>query len=338
MKMKIPVWIALLGLAVSLNSACSPWNRMAKNGTLSEKDSAAMHFYNNKQWDRAHYLFEELKPFYTSDQRYHEIYYYHVTCKYHLGDMAGAMFYYDDYVNKFPSSKYAKEYSYMSAFCTYLMSDKYELDQTYTYIAIEKLQLYLGKYPNSEHIDDADKYIRELIEKLSVKSFEQAQLYLKIGHYKAAVQAFQNMLDEHPDSKLREKATWLQYLSSVKLARVSSDVRKKLRYEESFGYYKTFGEKYKESTWKKQADDLNETAKKEFEKFLVEQKGRDEYKQYAIFKSNASLAFESSKKEEFAAAYNKAMAAWDALTTLNPNSKFLKKGTKTYGKLTAKRQ
>lgn len=338
MMMRFLFWLLTAGTILSAGTSCSPWTRMAKKGTIAQKDSAAMHFYEHRQFDRAVYLFEEIKPFYSGEPRYHDIYFYHVDCLYKLGDLSGAMMYYEDYVNKYPGSKYAADFTYMGAYSTYLMSDDYELDQTYTYAAIEKFQLFLGKYPNSEHVADCEKYIRELIEKLGEKAFQQASLYLKTGHYKAAVQGFQNMLDEHPDSKRREEASWLQYQSSVKLARSSVDLRKRVRYEESFEYFKKFSTKYPGGTYAKEAQTLNEVSKKEYERFLVEQKVRDENKAYLEFKAAATAAFETTRDDEFDAAYKKALNAWSKVTEMNPDSKFLDKGRKTYDKLIARKK
>ena len=77
--------------------------------------------------------------------------------------------YFKSLVNEFPMSEYTEEAQYMIGYCFYLQSPKPRLDQQVTAEAIDALQLYKNLYPFSDRVDEANRLIDELVDKLVFK-------------------------------------------------------------------------------------------------------------------------------------------------------------------------
>ena len=57
-----------------------------------------------------------------------------------------AAFYFKNFVRTYPTSKYAEESMFTAAYCYYLNSPAFSLDQSSTYKAIDELQLFANRY------------------------------------------------------------------------------------------------------------------------------------------------------------------------------------------------
>ena len=156
----------------------------------------------------------------------------------------------------YPRSKYAEECRYMNAYCYYLESPEYSLDQDNTYKAIEAMQLFINMYPKSERVQECNTIIDRLRDKLETKSYKNAVLYYNIGDYKAAIFAFRNSINDFPDSRYREEMEFLTLKSSFLYAKMSIDEKKSERFLESRDYYQTFVDSYANSKYLKEAQEI----------------------------------------------------------------------------------
>lgn len=333
-KILFPIIAALL--IGSLSTSCDPYRKMAKSNNISEKDSAAMHYYQKKKYDQAAYLLEELLGVYRPTSRGEEIYYYYAYCRFYMGELVSAAYYFEDFVKQYPQSKHVEEFRYKHAYCYYLLSDPWYLDQKYTYLAIDEIQLFLSRYPYSEHKPECNKMLTELREKLARKSFEQASLYYKISYYKAAVEAFQNMMDKFPDSRFREEAQYLLVASANKLAGVSISSKKKERYQEAISFAEKFEQKYQDSKFGSEVEDIKQSASKNVERISKEEKAEKEEKFFNLFEQNMKAAMDSPSADERESSYQKAMDNYEKIRDLNPESKFLSDAEKWFRKFDAK--
>ena len=74
--------------------------------------------------------------------------------------------------------------------------------------------------------------------------------------YKAAIVALHNFIDNFPDSKFLERSYYLVIVSEYKLAEQSIYTRQLERYKEVVEHYKTFVDKYPNSTYLDDAEKL----------------------------------------------------------------------------------
>ena len=143
----------------------------------------------------------------------------------------------------------------MSAYCYYLDSPIYSLDQDNTTKAIEALQYFITLYPKSDRVAEAGKLIQNLRDKLEQKSYENAKLYLTISDYQAAVISFNNTLRDYPDTRYAEEIEFLIIKAQYLYAKNSLETKQEDRYSQAIEYANEFLEKHPESKYVKDAND-----------------------------------------------------------------------------------
>ena len=153
----------------------------------------------------------------------------------------------------------------MAAYCFYLESPTYSLDQANTLKAIEALQLFINLYPRSDRSQEAAKLIQDLRDKLEIKSFENAKMYLEIGDFKSAVIAFKNSMRDYPDTKFAEEMEFLTIKAQYLYAKNSFENKQEERFNEAIQLYTEFIESYPESKFVKDALQLKTDSEKGIE-------------------------------------------------------------------------
>ena len=264
--MKSSLWTVFALMLILMGTACSKeykkYANWSRKGTTAQKDSAAFYYYNREDYDKAAFLFEDLRNVYRGGERAKDILYYYAMAKYNSSLYVVAAYYFEQYTKQYPSDARTEECTFRVGYCYYLQSAPYYLDQDFTRKTIDQMQLFLNAFPYSERSEEANKLIEEMREKLAKKEFESARLYYKLSNYKGAVTAFEVMMQEFPDSRYREEAQFLMFKSSVSLADISTERRKKNRYLDAIELYEKFIERYPNSTYLREAENLYAKARK----------------------------------------------------------------------------
>ncbi|MEO1448100.1 MAG: outer membrane protein assembly factor BamD [Bacteroidota bacterium] len=271
MRNSLIIIISLTG-ALLLGEACTPeykqYTQWSRKGTISQKDSAAFYFYNRGDYEKASFLFEDLQNAYRGGERAKTILYHYAYSKYKFGLYVVAAYYFEQFTKLYPSDDLTAECSFMIGYCYYLESAPHYLDQTFTDKAISQFQLFVNNYPKSDKVDECNKLMTELRERKAKKAFESAKLYYKVGNHRAAVTALKVLIQEFSDSRYREEAMYLLFRSSVELADVSVNSKKKNRYLDALDYYTSFVDRYPNSVYLKEAEAVYMKAQKSLEKFV----------------------------------------------------------------------
>ncbi|MCH1433235.1 MAG: outer membrane protein assembly factor BamD, partial [Flavobacteriaceae bacterium] len=161
---------------------------------------------------------------------------------------------FENFIKSYPKSDRVQEASFKAAKSYYYQSPRFSLDQEDTYTAIEKLQVFLNLYPNSEYAIEANQMIAELQEKLEQKDFEIAKQYYTIRDYNAAIKANENFISSFPGTKFREESLYTKFIASFEIAVNSVDSKKKERLEELIQQYNTIVRYYLESLFLEDLD------------------------------------------------------------------------------------
>lgn len=251
-------FIVFLGLL----TACSNYNKILKSTDYEFKYKKAVEYLEEGEFVRAGTLFQELINIYRGTSRADKIYYYYAKSMLGQKDYLMAGNYFKTLVKEFPTSSYVEESQFMIGYCNYLLSPKARLDQQVTQEAIDALQLYINLYPFSDRIEEADRLIDELNEKMVYKSYLNSKLYYDLDNYKASVVALNNSLKEFPDSKYREEMMFMLLRSKYLLAVNSVEAKKEIRLSSALDEYFTFVDEYPESRYRKEADRFYETTSK----------------------------------------------------------------------------
>ena len=165
----------------------------------------ANEYYAQKNWTNALALYERVTNLVAGTDDFPNVGFNTAYANYYQKSYRLAGHQFKNFAVSFPDDPRAEEASYMSALCYYEGSYDYNLDQTNTDLAINELQNFLNKYPNSERSKNINTLIDELMYKQEFKAYENARQYYKMGQYKAAVITFENVLEDFPSTKLRPK-------------------------------------------------------------------------------------------------------------------------------------
>lgn len=245
-----------------------------KKGTKEEKLAAAKVYYADGDCYRALPLFEDVIALYRGSENAEEVYYYYAQTHYCISDYYLANYYFKNFVKTYPNSKFSEECLFMAAMCSYNNSPKYSLDQQDTRTAINEFQLFMDRYPRSELRDSCNNMIALLREKIEIKSYEIAKLYVKTERYKSAVIALQQSLQDFPDTEHREEMMFLMVKSSYLLAENSFEDKKLERYTETTKSYYNFVASYPKSKELDEAERYFKNSLKEIDRIkgnLVEE-------------------------------------------------------------------
>lgn len=240
--------------------SCKGYEQVLKSRDYKLKLEKAMEYYNTGEWVRASTLFDQIAPVYRGTLKADTVFYYQARSYYMQRDYILSGHYFSQLATDYPGSAFAEEADFMTGYCYYLQSPKPSLDQENTNKAVTTFQLFMLKYPDSERIPEARKYIDELRNKLVEKSYLNAKLYYNLGNYKASIIALKNSLNEFPDTRYREELLFLILKSTYLLADNSVPSKRKQRFQDTIDEYFTFISEFPESNYKKEAQKMYEMA------------------------------------------------------------------------------
>ena len=256
-----------LGIIITLFSTVScKFQKLLKSGDTPKKYEMAVKYFEGEDYYRSLQLLEELVGFYRGTANAEKTYYYYAYCHYYQRDFLLANFHFKNFVTTFPNSKFAEECSYMAAYCLYLDSPDFYLDQTNSISAIKELQIFVNTYPKSQHVAECNDLIDKLRFKLEQKDFEIAKLYLKTENYKAAVTAFKNVIKEYPSSQFKEEVYYGIIAAYYYYATKSIPSKKIERFQSSVDAYNVYRVIYPKGKFTKDAESLFKSANKELNK------------------------------------------------------------------------
>lgn len=259
-------YIYILFLAVIITS-CSPFQKALKSEDVAFKKEVGEMMYNKGKYEKAIRLFEQVSQSYKGKKDAETMFYmfaqsYYKTKQYYL---AGYQF--EGFAASYPRSDKLEEASYLGAKSYHFLSPRYSLEQGDTYKAIDKLQVFIDTYPNSQYMAEANQLVKELREKLEKKAFEIAKQYNTIMDYKAAIKSLDNFIIDYPGTPFKEDALYYKYDSSYQLAINSVPARMEERLNQAKSSYAALIKFKADTKYKKQADEMLARIDTELQKF-----------------------------------------------------------------------
>ncbi len=248
---------------IGITTACNPYQKMLNNPDVSAKYKAAEAYYNTGEYRRANRLYEQILPSYRGKPQAQRVIFFFADSYLQTKDYYLAAYQFESFVKSFPKSDKLAEASFLAAKCYYMLSPRYSLDQTNTNDAIDKLQIFIDNYPNSEYLAEANSYVQELQTKLEKKDFEISKQYHTIRDYKSAINAFDNFIASYPGTPFREDALYYKFLSSYEIATNSILNKKLTRLKALEDIYETLTRYYPETLFLEDLNKKMERAAKE---------------------------------------------------------------------------
>lgn len=268
-KNKLKVTLSILLLIIVAFAGCkSKYEKLRASSDTAKKYREAVRLYDKKDYSKALGLFDDLVQKYRGTAEAEDLSYYFAYTNYKLKDYTTARYHFKTFADTYASSAKAEECRFMAAYCFYLESPVFSLDQENTIKAIESLQLFINLYPKSDRVDEASKLISNLRDKLELKSYANAKLFLDIGDFKSAVIAFRNSASDFPDTKYAEEMEFLTVKAQSLYAKSSLEIKQEERYNEAINLFTEFAKNYPSSKYLKDGEEI----KKNSEKAIVEVK------------------------------------------------------------------
>ena len=242
-------------LLVVMVSSCK-YEKLLKSRDYKLKYQKALEYYAEEDYMRAEGLFEQLKPILRGTKQADTVYFYAAYSNYYQKSYLLASHYFDEFKKYYGNSHFVEEAEYMKAYCTYKLSPKSSLDQTYSLQTMALFGLYMSRYPDSDKIQECLGYIKELRNKIVDKSYQSAKLYYNLGEYKAAIIALNNSIYEFPETEYREEIMYLVLKAKFLLAENSILEKKIERYQSTVDEYYAFLGEFPESEYINDATDM----------------------------------------------------------------------------------
>ena len=260
---------SLILATVLLLSSCGPYQKALKSEDIKLKYDLAESYYNEGDYRRAKGLFEQLKPLYRGKPQSERITYFYANCLLNTRSYITAAYEFESFTKAFPRSDKLEEAYYLIAFAYSEISPKYSLDQKDTEEALNKLQEYINRYPESERLEEVNIIVEELLRKLERKSFENAKQFYTIRDYKASIKAIDNFIGDFPGTPFREEAMYIQFRAASILAINSVFSKKQERLNSALSYFDDFVRAYPESKFLDESISLINDIEKEITTFAA---------------------------------------------------------------------
>lgn len=259
--------LLLLLVAVS----CGEYQKALKSDDVAVKYAAAEAMYDKGKYEKAIRLFEQMAPLYRGKPQAEKMFYMFAQSYYKTNQFYLAGYQFESFASSYPKSDKAQEAAFLGAKSYSKLSPVYSLDQTDTYKAIDKLQSFIDRYPNSEFISDANTLVKGLQEKLERKAFENAKGYHTVGEfnrtYAPAITALENFIIDYPGTPYKEQALYYKFDSSYLQAMNSVESKRQERLFSAKNAYSALLKHNPNTEYKVEVDQKLATIEKELQQY-----------------------------------------------------------------------
>ncbi len=265
--------LAYLFVLSLLLFSCGEYQKVLNKGTAEEQYKMAVKMYESQKYSKALRLFEKVTPTYRGKPQMERIQFMVAQSNFNVKNYTQAGYYFDRFTKNYPKSSKKEEAAFLSAYSYKLASPRFSIDPTDTNKALESFQSFINTYPDSDKIEEANKYYSELRTKLERKYFEIAKTYYRtadydLRNYKASIQAFDNLLEDFLGTKFKEEALYYRLKAAHDFVLKSTDRRKPERIEAAMKAYQRLKKSFPKSKFMEDSDKMVATL--ETEKIRVE--------------------------------------------------------------------
>ncbi len=264
MKKYFPIFLTI---AILFSSCKTEFEKVRTSNDPEMTYKAANQYFESENYLNAQVLYEIAIPYYRGKEEAEDLYYKFAYTHYHLKDYILASHYFKNFAKSFYASPNKEEAEFMEAYSKYKLSPNHKLDQSYSGDAIDALQNFINRYPESEKVAECNELIDGIREKLELKAFEEAKLYYDLKNYNSAISSAENMLIDFPDTKRGEEVRFLILQASYNWAKNSVFEKKEERFKDAIEKQAAFVKKYRASDYKEEAVKILEDSEKEL-KFI----------------------------------------------------------------------
>lgn len=263
MKMRSFPAILLSLTALLAFSACkSEFEKVRTSGDPAIILKRADDYYAEEEYQKAQTLYELVNASYRGKAEAEDIHFKYAYTYYYLRQYLLAAHWFKNFAQTYGGSSKRQDAEFMAAYSYYQMSPTFRLDQTYSLKAIDEFQLFINAYPNSPRVEECNKLIDEMRLKMERKAFEEGRLYYDIRQYQAAMQSFENLLRDFPETDRVDEVRYMIIKSSFLMAENSFVDKQQERYKDTFTWAEEFLARFPESQYAKEVSTILNNSKK----------------------------------------------------------------------------
>ncbi|MFL2624949.1 MAG: outer membrane protein assembly factor BamD [Flavobacteriales bacterium] len=226
------------------------------------KYTAAEEYYKNGEFRRANSLIEQIIPSYRGKPQGERLVFFFANSYFEIKTYYSAAIQFENFIKSYPNSQRVQEAYFMEAKSYFMLSPIYTLDQEDTFTGIDKLQLFINRFPNSEYVTEALELMEQLQNKIEKKEFEVSKQYFTIRDYNSAIKSFDNFIADNPGTNFREEALYYRWLAQYEIAINSIESRINERITELERSFNNFLRYYPETIFIEDLSEKINTAKK----------------------------------------------------------------------------
>ena len=151
--MKLPNYLVVILLFFVVG--CSDYQKALKTEDPGLKNKLAQSLYEQGKYRKAGQLYDQLKTLYRGKPQAERIVFFYANTLLETKNYILAAYEFETFVKAYPKSQKADEAYFLMAHAYYMVSPNYSLDQTDTFEALDKLQEFINRYPESERMERA---------------------------------------------------------------------------------------------------------------------------------------------------------------------------------------
>ncbi|MCH7408883.1 outer membrane protein assembly factor BamD [Belliella sp. DSM 111904] len=264
-------------------SACGKFYKLEKSTNWEELYEAANKYYEKGEYNKAIILYDRVLPVIRGSERAELADFNYAYSHFRTKRYIEAAGYFNTFYQTYSRSPMAEEAMFMNAYSLYLDAPDYNLDQKSSKDAVNAIQLFINKFPQSDSYERAMGMIDDLQRRFEEKAYKESSMYLRLTEglfpgdfYRACIINFQNFAKNYPDSKYNEELAFRLVDVSFSYAERSNFDKKEDRLKDAIKFAEQFKRKYPESKYLSQVDALSLKTTKEYDKFIVMKKEYDE--------------------------------------------------------------
>jgi outer membrane protein assembly factor BamD len=288
MKIKTSNIITLL-LLVTLFSSCGKFYKLERSTNWEELYESANSYYNEGEYSKAIILYDKVLPVIRGSEKAELADFNYAYSHFRMKRYIESAGYFNTFYQTYNRSPWAEEALFMNAYSLFLDSPDYNLDQKSSKDAVNAIQLFISRYPDSDSFERATSMIEDLQKRFEEKAFQESMLYLRLtdglypgDFYRACIINFQNFAKDYPDSKHNEELAYRLVEVSLAYGERSIFDKKEDRLKDVFKYGEQFKRRYPDSKYFGSIDPILKKAeseltshiklKKEYEEALAKAK------------------------------------------------------------------
>lgn len=276
-------------LLIILVSACGPFYKLEKSTNWEELYEAANNYYEAGEYNKAIILYDKVLPIIRGSEKAEMADFNYAYSHFRLKRYIEAAGYFNTFYQTYNRSPLAEEALFMNSYALYLDSPDYNLDQKSSKDAVNAIQLFINRFPQSDSYERAMTMIDDLQVRFEEKAYQEAILYYKLTEglypgdfYRACIISFQNFAKNYPDSKYNEELAYKLIEVTLAYGQRSIFDKKEERLKNVAIYADQFKRRFPDSKYKGAVEPLIKKAdaeliahmnvKKEYEERLAKAK------------------------------------------------------------------